>query len=316
MPRYRSARLAVLASSVQRAAVAPYPARAGSAARRRVAAGVLVLLSLVLITVYFRESDEGPLHGLQGTGASVLRPFETAADRIASPFEDVYGYFAGLVHAKSEADRWREEAERWRRLAIERQAAVQRNQELAEALRLQRTAPYPQGYELVTAEVVAQPPNPYDQRVAIAAGLNQGVRRESAVVDPDGNFVGTVSAVYSNVSRVTLLTDEQSGVSAYDLETKAGGILRHAQGTGDLLVLDRVEKEKQVSEGDRVVTAGWKEGTLSSLYPRGIPVGYVSGANQLDTDPYKTIQVTPYADFSSLETVVVLVNPRTTSRLP
>jgi rod shape-determining protein MreC len=314
--RNRSARLAVLASSLQRPAVTPYPSRASSAVKRRVAAGVLVLLSLVLITVYFRESDEGPLHDLQGTGASILRPFEIAADRIASPFQDAYGYFSDLVNAKSEADRWREEAVRWRQLATQNQAAVQQNEELREALQLRGTAPYPRGYELVTAEVTAQPPSPYDQQLSIGAGLNQGVRRDSAVVDPEGNFVGTVSVVYKNVSRVTLLTDQQSGVSAYDLRTRAGGILRHAEGTGDLLFLDRVSKQKQVTAGDQIVTAGWKAGSLASLYPRNIPVGYVSDVNQLDIDPYKRVQVTPYADFSSLETVVVLVNPRTRSPLP
>lgn len=316
MPRSRSARLAVLASSVQRTAVTPYPSRPSSAVRRRIAVGVLVLLSLVLITVYFRESDEGPLHDLQGTGAAILRPFEIAADRVASPFQDVYGYFDDLVNAKADAERYRREAERWRQLAVQNQAAVQQNEELREALDLRGTAPYPRGYELVTTEVVAQPPNPYDQQVAVGAGLNQGIRRDSAVVDAKGNFVGTVSAVYSNVSRVTLLTDHQSGVSAYDLQTQAGGILRHAQGTGDLLFLDRVDKEETVAEGDLIVTAGWKAGSLASLYPRDIPIGYVSGVNQLDTDAFKRVQVTPYADFSSLETLVVLVNPRTRTPLP
>ena len=39
-----------------------------------------MLLSLVLITVYFRESASGGLHGVQSTGATVLRPFEVGAE--------------------------------------------------------------------------------------------------------------------------------------------------------------------------------------------------------------------------------------------
>ena len=47
-----------------------------------------MLLSLVLITVYFRERAGGGLHDVQGTGATVLRPFEVAANRVAAPFLD------------------------------------------------------------------------------------------------------------------------------------------------------------------------------------------------------------------------------------
>jgi cell shape-determining protein MreC len=71
-------------------------------------AGVLVLLSIALITIYFRESAGGGLHQVQSAGATVLRPFEVAADRVSRPFRDAYGYFAGLVHAKSENNRLRE----------------------------------------------------------------------------------------------------------------------------------------------------------------------------------------------------------------
>ena len=70
--------------------------------RRRIVAACSSLLSLVLITVYFREPAGGGLHGVQSAGATVLRPFEVGAERVARPFRDAYGWFAGLVDAKSE----------------------------------------------------------------------------------------------------------------------------------------------------------------------------------------------------------------------
>ena len=44
----------------------------------------------------------GALHDVQGAGATALRPFQLAAERVARPFRDVYGYFSGLANAKSE----------------------------------------------------------------------------------------------------------------------------------------------------------------------------------------------------------------------
>ena len=77
-------------------------------------AGVLVLLSIGLITIYFRESSGGGLHQVQSAGATVLRPFEVAADRVSRPFRDAYGYFSGLFGAKSENKRLRAEVDRLR----------------------------------------------------------------------------------------------------------------------------------------------------------------------------------------------------------
>src|SRR3954452_21156853 len=106
VPRNRTVRLAVLGSSVQRAASSGYPSSRSSALKRRIVVGLLVLLSLVLITVSFRSSA---LDGAQGTGAAILRPFEIAADRIARPFRDAVGWGRGLVDAKQDNKRLRAE---------------------------------------------------------------------------------------------------------------------------------------------------------------------------------------------------------------
>src|SRR3954447_17038069 len=104
VPRNRTVRLAVLGSSVQRAAASGYPSSRSSALKRRIVVGLLVLLSLVLITVSFRSTA---LDGAQGTAAAVLRPFEVAADRVSRPFRDAAGWGRGLVHAKAENQRLR-----------------------------------------------------------------------------------------------------------------------------------------------------------------------------------------------------------------
>jgi cell shape-determining protein MreC len=68
-----------------------------------------------------------------------------------------------------------------------------------------------------------------------------------------------------------------------------------------------VSKEQVVRRGDEVVTAGWRSGTLTSIYPRGIPIGAVTSVGQLDTDTYKHVEVDPYVDFGSVDSVLILV---------
>jgi rod shape-determining protein MreC len=72
-------------------------------------------------------------------------------------------------------------------------------------------------------------------------------------------------------------------------------------------VLSRVNKEEVVKEGDEVITSGWRADGLSSLYPRGIPIGEVTSVGRTSNDLYLQVQIRPYVDTSSLHSVIVLI---------
>ena len=80
-----------------------------------------------LITVYFRESSEGPLHAAQRIGVSVLMPFEVAGERVARPFRDGWAWMSDLLDAKDENEKLREENERMRAALIARKTSAQEN---------------------------------------------------------------------------------------------------------------------------------------------------------------------------------------------
>jgi rod shape-determining protein MreC len=269
-------------------------------------AAVLVLVSLALITVYFRESDDGALHGAQRIGLSVAMPFEVAGERIARPFRDAWGWASDLIGAKDENEKLRQEVEKLRQQVIQQQTAVSENERLKTLLQFVDGPNFPSGFEGVATRVVGRPPSAYNQEVLIAAGTSSGVQRNDPVVTKDG-LVGLVTDVTSNGAKVTLLTDQSSAVSGVVLESGAAGIVRHGPSDSSALILDRVSKDELVTEGDLVITAGWRSGKLESLYPRGIPVGTVKSVGQQDVDLYKRIQVTPLVNFDSLAEVIVLV---------
>ncbi len=305
MPRNRTVRLAVLGSSVQRAASSGYPSSRSSALKRRIIVGGLVLLSLVLITVSFRSSA---LDGVQGTAASALRPFEVAADRVTRPFRDAASWTHGLIDAKSENEKLRKQLARYRQQLILDEGAVQENVQLKAALNYHGPASIA-AFHQVRASVLVNPLNAIDQSVEIAAGSHDGVRVGNVVVASSGGLVGTVARVSSGVSRVTLLTDDQSAVTAMDLtHPSAVGVIKRGGGGSDVLILDRVSKNENVNVGDTIITAGTLgPGALPSMFPRGIPVGSVKSRSNNDVNAFKNIQVAPLVDFSSLQTVIVLV---------
>lgn len=304
MPRNRSGGLAALGSSVRRSASPSYSSRAAGTLKRRIVIGALVLASLALVTGYFRETESGALHDAQSFGASALRPFEVAAERVARPFRDAYGYFDRLFEAKSQNERLRLQVRRLRQQAAQNAAAQQELADLTKLIRYRRSTSFPRDYDAVAATVLSQAPSRFEQQILISAGSSDGVGLDAPVVTADG-LVGKVTKVASNVSRVTLLTDEDSAVSAYDVQTDAYGVVRHGQ--GDSLILDRVPKEDIVERGHSIVTSGRRFGKLASLYPRQIQIGVVRFVGQTDIDIHQRVQVTPYVDFSSLNNVLVLI---------
>lgn len=275
--------------------------------------GGLVLLSLILITFSFRASSTGALHGVENAGVTVLRPFEVAAERVARPFRDVYGYFRGLVHAKSENERLRQQVNELRQQALQGKFAQEQNQELRSQLRFVDSPLFPRDYSPVNTRIISWS-GEFDQQVVIAAGSDQGIREDTPIVTQDG-LVGRVTDVTGNAAHVTLLTDESSAVPARDQKTGATGLVRHGEGEGSL-VLDYVPKETNVQEGDVIVTAGTQSKRYPSLFPGGIQIGVVTSVGQSDTALYKQIQINPFVDFSGLDAVTALITNKKTPKVP
>jgi rod shape-determining protein MreC len=303
--RNRTARTAVLGFSVRRPATRPFSTRTNNALRRRVVLGLLVLLALALITVSFREPEDGPLHSVQATAAGVLQPLEVAVERVARPFRDAYGWTAGLLSARAEVERLRDDNQQLRQQVIQNESALQQNVVLQRLLDYRDSPRFPQGFGSVATTVIARPSSAFEQEIVLPVGSKDGVQERAPVVTGEG-LVGLVTRVEPDLSRVTLLTDSSSAVSARVLRTQASGVVEHGQ-AGDSLVLSRVSKKEVVRVGDEIVTSGWRLGDLASLYPAGIPIGRVTYVGSLNTDLYQQVQIESDVDFSSLESVLVLV---------
>ena len=268
--------------------------------------GGLVLLSLVLITLSFRSSA---LDGAQGTAADALRPFEVAANRVSRPFRDAGGWAHGLINAKSQNAKLRKQVQGLRAQVAINESAVEQNVILKRDLNYVGP-PSIADFTRKTVAVLSKPLSPSDQSITIAAGSANHVAAGDVVITPAG-LVGTISKVFAHVSRVMLLTDEQSGVTASDLShpTAIGVVENGGAGTG-VLTMDQVSKRKHVGIGDTIITNGsLGAGLLPSMFPRGIQIGTVASAGISDINPYQSIQVQPFVDFSSLQAVIVLVPP-------
>ncbi len=289
---------------MQRSKPTPYPSKARSALVRRAVVGVLVLVALTLLTISFRSPTSGALHDLQGIGSSALRPFQIAATRVATPFRDAYDYVDSLTRAKAENARLRQEVRDYRAAYLQARAAAAQLPPLQQLLHYEQGPTYPKSYRAVNARVISWSSSPFSHQRTIAAGSSSGIRVGSPVVSGDG-LVGLVTNVFPDTAIVTLLTDPQTYVPSRDLHTGVRGIVH--SGPSGTLVLDDVNKQDVVRSGDQIVTDGTRDPRYPSFYPFGIPIGRVSSVGASDTATFLQVQVQPFANVGSLDSVAVLV---------
>lgn len=283
--------------------------------RRRITFGVLVGISLVLLTIYFGEGTGGTLHAVQRGAQEALAPIETGAGKALKPFRDLAGWVGDVVDAKGENEKLRRDNERLQKQLARAEVAARDGQQARSLVGLTEFGGYPDGLEPITARVIVRSPTVWYSAVQIDKGSSDGVEVDMPVVaasdDPEGTggLAGRVVSVTSNTARVMLITDSDSGVGAQVLREGSGGesgVVRPEVGKPSDLLLDFVENGRRIEKGNTVITSGFRSGDVASHFPRGIPIGQVSRVDQGELDLYQRVHLRPFADLRRMDVVQVL----------
>jgi rod shape-determining protein MreC len=266
--------------------------------RHRSLLAVLVLVSLVLLTVDYRQGDGGSIAAVQRGALAVVGPVQEGFARVVRP---VGGFFSGV------GDLWRlrdENATLLAELEELRDARVsvahlqQENAELRAHLEMRERL----GFTTTGAQVIAQPPGPFDWTVLIDIGAAHGVEIGMAVIDGDG-LVGKVIEVTRNNARVELLASPNANYAVRIAESGEAGFLR---GRGSRpFQLEIADPEAEVPGDAEVVTLAFQGTTI----PDGIPVGTVEGPlGRPGVGGARYLAVRPYVDFARLNVVQVILD--------
>jgi rod shape-determining protein MreC len=272
--------------------------------RRRAVLGLLVALSLILLTAYFGEAAGGGLHSVQRGFLQVVSPIQDGASRALKPVRDLFGWFGDTINAKGQRDSLRKQLDLLRAQQITNLAAVRQDQQLTAMLGLDRELSLTD-YTPVAARVIGRSPTLWYSVINVDRGSSDGVHLDDPVIDGDG-LLGKVTTVTPGASVVTLITDHTSGVSARVLQSGAQGIVQPAVGDPNGLVLSNLQPNDIVRVGNDIVTSGTISSRLDSVFPRGVPVGKVTSVD--NSSPYnKSVKVSPDANLGQLDYVQILM---------
>jgi rod shape-determining protein MreC len=265
--------------------------------RRRSLLALLVVVSLLLLTLDFREGQEGPLTTLQRGVMAVVAPVQDALAGVVRPIGGFFGSLGQLGSLREEIARLEEENQALRDGTVSVAQLRQENDELRDLLRIQRRL----GYTSTGAQVIARAPGAFDWSVIIDRGADQGIAAGMVVVNGDG-LVGRVTDVTGGHARVQLL-----------ISPNARYVVRMVDGRGDGLLTGRgsrplevqiLDPEEEVEAGSQVVTRAFEATTI----PDGIPIGIVEEVPDSPRGLERVLAVRPHVDFSRLNFVQVILD--------
>lgn len=282
--------------------------------RRRAVLLLLVVVSLILLTAYFGESPQSPLHGVQRGIVEVLSPVQEGASKALKPVRDVAGWFSDTFRAKSQRDQLVRENQKLRQELASAQGAQILNNQLTKQVGLDNSIGVSR-YQPVAGHVISRDPTLWYASVEVDKGSADGVHVDDPVIG-DGALVGRVSNVAATVSFVSLITDHSSAVTAQVQDQNGDtGVLVPAVGNPNALLLQYViNRRAPIQTGQQVVTAGFRSGSLDSLFPPGIPIGQVTNFSQAGLLENGQVQVNVAADLRHLDVVQVLTRAHSSSQ--
>jgi rod shape-determining protein MreC len=259
---------------------------------------VLLVIAIALITLDFRDGGSSPVHTV---GADVFGPVERVAGDAASPF---IGFFhAASGNDSSEIAALQKQNDQLRAELAQNQVSKADQAQLSKLLRLSGKG----RYKVVAASVIAAG-GEYSDTVTINAGSRQGVAPNETVLNGDG-LVGVVTAVTGTTATVQLATDATSTVGVRIAGTGQIGAVSgtgQTMATSDEMRLTLFSATAVLHPGESVITFGSVGGRP---YMPGVPVGQVITVTSQPGALTQSALVRPFADFSGLGVVGVVVGP-------
>jgi rod shape-determining protein MreC len=269
-----------------------FPRRSSRTPRSRFTLGLLLLTAVTILVLDLPGT--GPLDPIRNAAATVFRPIRSAAEAVFEPISNGWKGAFGYDDVTDENAELREELEDLRGQEAELARLERENREL------KKIAGVDAGdIPVKTAEIVSGPLSSFEQTVEIDVGSGDSVKRGMAVIT-GGGVLGRIDEVRNGRASVELLTDPSVSVG---VRLRNGDLaIASGQGRGEPLVVEGLEADTRVEEGDFVYTSGIDR----SAFPKDLYVGRVSKVSEPVAGVARTIEVEPSADFASRYVRVVL----------
>ena len=241
-------------------------------------------------------TDTSALENVVGTILSPVRAGVASIDRLAQRYYDYMFRYASLEAENAEMEK--------QILALQQDARdveqLQRENEWLKAL-LQLSGEH-EDYKFLSAYIISWDSSDYKSAFTIGKGSNAGIEEGMCAVTENGQVIGLVTKVGVNWATITTIMDSSLEISASIASSGYTGVVQGTfleDGT-EILRMNYLLTDAVIKNQDQVVTTG------STLYPRGLLLGYITNASLDETGVAKYATLEPSCDLGKIEQVAII----------
>lgn len=256
----------------------------------------IAIICVALIIISFRFQDK--MTPLRTAVGSVVTPMQKGINRIGLVVADGMDYVATVDKLVEENNSLQEELED---LSAQNRLLQQDKYDLENFRKLYDLDETYSNYPKVAAHVISSDGNWFDSFV-IDKGSDDGLAVNMNVMAGDG-LVGIITEVNKSYARVRSIVDDESNVTGSFLKTSDMCIVM-----GNLKLMNEGVIEVTGIPGDAEIQDGYEVVTspISDKYLPGILIGYVKDLTTDSSNMTQSGRLTPAADFSGLDMVLVI----------
>ena len=234
----------------------------------------------------------------------VLTPIRTGVSSLTEGAQRLYDYMFRFEAISAENAALKEQLAQMEDDAREASAIARENERLRALLELKQAH---EDFTLVDGYIISWSSNDWSNTVTINRGANAGLEAGMCAITANGQVVGLISEVGPNYAVIKTVLDSSIEISATlssSGETGYNGMVQggYSSELAGLLRMNYLPSHSVIHNNDQVVTTG------STVYPRGLILGYVMDAGYEDTGMAMYAILRPAADISSLEQIFIVTS--------
>lgn len=231
----------------------------------------------------------------------ILTPFKAAGTALTNTAEKYYGYMFRYEALAAENEVLEKRIAEMEDVARQADSVSRENERLRKLLDLKTTH---EDYKYVDAYIIGWSSTDWENTLTINRGTAAGIQENMCAITANGAVVGLVTAVGVNYAEVTTVLDSTLEISGTIATSGYNGMVRggYVDGNEKLLQMNYLPSSAIIRNQDQVVTSG------STVYPRGLIIGYVVDAGFEETGVAKFALLDPAAEISSLEQIFIITD--------
>ena len=272
--------------------------KTGKPTRRRliILIAVLVAIAVALSSALVRGTAAG-----KNVTQSLLAPFESALSALERTAERFYNYVFQYESLEAENEYLKARVASMEDEIRSIDTLQRENERLRAVANLLKEH---EDYALLSSYIISWDSSNWRNTFTIGKGTQSGISEGMCAVTEQGQVVGIVTDCGSNWATVTTILDSSLQISATLSSSGYNGIVQGAHKTDkeNQLRMDYLSTEAVIRNNDQVVSTG------STLYPRGLILGYVVDAGLDGTGVAKYAIIEPAADFDAMEQVFIITD--------